>query len=85
MKTFVDNLSSTKPAEFYLRGINKPSDEWYEAIQNDDEQTIDRNEFIAKILMNKLYFIQTEIMTQPNIYLMAYRIGYRFWRDVTSI
>ena len=34
VKTFVENFLSLKPAEFYLRGINKQADEWEEVIQN---------------------------------------------------
>ena len=40
MKTFGENLLSSKPVEFYLRRINKLPDEWLEVIQNNDEYTI---------------------------------------------
>ena len=34
---------SLKPAEFYLRGINKLPDKWDEVIQNNSERTIEIN------------------------------------------
>ena len=36
VKTFVENLLSSKSAEFYLRGINILFGEWQEVIQNND-------------------------------------------------
>ena len=42
VKTFVENFLSSKPAEFYLRGINKLPDKWQqEMIQNNGEYIID--------------------------------------------
>ena len=42
MKTFVENFLSLKPAEFYLRGINKLPDKWQEAIQyNGNYESVD--------------------------------------------
>ena len=41
MKMFVENLLSSKAAEFYLRGINKPPDKWPELIHNNGKYTID--------------------------------------------
>ena len=58
---FVENLSS-KAAKFYLR-INKRPDKWQEVIQNDDEYTLDWNQFIVK-----LHFIKMEIIWLGLIY-----------------
>ncbi len=41
VKTFMENFLRLKPAEFYLRGINKLSDKWQEVIQNNGEYNID--------------------------------------------
>ena len=38
-----ENLLGSKPAEFYLRGINKLSDKWQGVIQNNNEYTVDWN------------------------------------------
>ena len=37
MKTFVGKLLCSKPAEFYVRGINKLPNNWSVVIQNDGE------------------------------------------------
>ena len=41
MKTLAENFVSSKPAEFYLTGINKLPDKWQGVIQNNDKYTID--------------------------------------------
>ena len=41
VKTFVENIFNLKPAEFYLREINKLSNKWQEVIQNNGKYTID--------------------------------------------
>ena len=41
MKTFMENLLRLKPTVFYLRGINKQSEELQEVTQNHGEYTID--------------------------------------------
>ena len=43
VKMAVENFFSSKPTEFYLRGINKLLDKWQEAIQNNGEYTINWN------------------------------------------
>ena len=43
VKMFGENFLSSKPAEIYLRGIDKQLVKWQELIQNNDEYTIDRN------------------------------------------
>ena len=48
----VENLLSTKPAEFYLRGINTLLYKLQEVIQNNGEYNIDWNQFIVKLLIN---------------------------------
>ena len=42
VKTFEEN-SSSKPAKFYLRGIDNLSDRWQEVIQNNGGYTIEWN------------------------------------------
>ena len=70
-KTFL----SLKPAEFYLRWINKLHDQCRELIRNKSEYTIDRNHFIAKLFIDKLYFTETEIFQKSihqSIYIYIY-------------
>ena len=43
VKTFVENFLSLKSTEFYMRAINKLTDEWHEVIQNNGEGAIDWN------------------------------------------
>ena len=43
MKTLVEYFSNSKQTEFHLRGINKMSDKWQVAIQNNGGYTIDWN------------------------------------------
>ena len=43
VKMFVENLSNSKLAKFYLRGINKLFDKWQELIHDIDEYIIDWN------------------------------------------
>ena len=59
---FVENIFNSKPAKFYLRGINKLPDNWQEVIQNNGGCTIDWNQFVVRLLMNKLYLSETEII-----------------------
>ena len=42
-KTFVEKFLCSKPAEFYLRGINKLPDKGSEGIQNNGQYTNDWN------------------------------------------
>ena len=49
----VENLS-TKPAEFYLKGIDNQPVKWQVWIQNNGEYTIGENVFIVYLSMNKL-------------------------------
>ena len=43
LKNIVENSLSSKPAEFYLRGINNLPDKWQEVIQNNSKYTTDWN------------------------------------------
>ena len=65
VKTFVENLLSSKPAEFNLRGINKHSVEWQEVIQNDE---IDWNSLLNYSSIN--FFTQMKIIYDPTQYIM---------------
>ena len=49
-------------AECYLRGINKWPDKWQKVIENNGKFTIDCNSFIVRLFMDKLYFINMEIV-----------------------
>ena len=40
---FVEKFLRSKPAEFYLRAINKLLDKWQDVIQNNSDYTIDGN------------------------------------------
>ena len=65
MKKFL----SSKPAEFYLRGINKLADKGQVLVENNGEYTIYCNQFIVKSFMKKLYFIEREIIDDSNRYI----------------
>ena len=43
VKMSVEKFVSSKPYEFYLRGINKLTDKWQKVIQNINKYTIDWN------------------------------------------
>ena len=58
----MENFFNSKPGEFYLRGINKLSDKWWEVIKNNCKYIIDWNSFIVKLFLYKLYFTKTEII-----------------------
>ena len=63
VKTFVEIFFSSKSTGIYLRGFNKLTAKWQEGFQNNAEYTIDWNWFPEKLLMNKLYLIKTEIIS----------------------
>ena len=66
---FVENFLSSKPNEFYLRGINRQPDKWQKVIQNNGKYTIDLCEFIVKLFKNKLFFTNMEIISDSTQYL----------------
>ena len=71
LEKFVENLLENflKPGESCLRGINKLADKWREIIQDNGEYTIDWNEFILELFMNKIYFTKTEIIYESTQYI----------------
>ena len=67
VKIFVENFFSSKPAEFYSRGINKQPNKWQKAIQSNGKHKL---KFI-KLFMNKLYFTKNgNYDSQPNTKLL---------------
>ena len=59
MKTFVENFLSSKPAEFYLKGINKLPENGKREFKI---MAIVLLFEINSLLINKLYFTKTEII-----------------------
>ena len=49
---FVENLLRVKPAEFYLKGINKLPDKWQEVIQDNGEKYY-RLKFVENLMRVK--------------------------------
>ena len=69
----MENLLSSKPAEFNLRWINKLSDKWQEVIKIMAKYTIDTidwNYFFNKLLMNELAFTKTKLNYDNPIFLL---------------
>ena len=42
-ESFADNFLSSKPAEFYLKGINKLHNKWQGVIKNNGKYTVEEN------------------------------------------
>ena len=61
------NLSS-KPTEFYLKGIYKQLDNW----QNNKEYTIEISSLLNYSSINYILLIRKSFMTQPNLYIYIY-------------
>ena len=66
VREFVENFFTSKPAEFYAKGIEELSDKWQKVIANDDEDIIDN--IVIFLLKNKVNIRKQKIfMTQPII------------------
>ena len=67
VKSFLENFFCSQIVEFYLREINKQSDIWSVVIQNNGDFIIDWNDFIVKLIIKALYFIEWKLfITQTN-------------------
>ena len=62
----MENFSSSKPAEFYLKGINKQPDKWQEVIQNNGKYTTDWNSLLHCSWINYIQLKRKLFMNQPN-------------------
>ena len=69
----MENFMCSKPAEFYLRGINKPSDEWQVVIQKMvNRLLIEINSLFNYSWLNYLLLKRKLFMTQANIFIYLY-------------
>ena len=84
VKTSVKNFLSLIQAEFYLRRISKLPYKWQEAIQNYSKYTIDWNEYIVRLFMNKFYFTKTNYLWLKPVVTLNYIFVSRYHLKVNA-